>query len=117
MAGCAVALTGAWLVPAAADGPSPYLPSGVGTAMPAVDLAPATEVRPLRPSPQQMPAAVPWGEGTLPVEEFLTHTNTRAFVVLHEGLLVTEWYADGVDAGTRLASWSVAKSMVSLLAD
>lgn len=64
-----------------------------------------------------MPAAVPWAEGTLPVEEFLTHTNTRAFVVLHEGLVVTEWYADGVDAGTRLASWSVAKSMVSLLAD
>ncbi len=116
-AGCALALTGAWLVPAAADGPSPYMPSGIGTVMPAVDLPPAKDVRPLRQSRQRMPATVPWGEGTMPVEEFLTNTDTRAFVVLHQGRLVMEWYGDGVDAGTRLASWSVAKSMVSLLAD
>ena len=38
-------------------------------------------------------------------------------MVLHRGKLVYEWYADGIDRDTKLASWSVAKSMVSLLAD
>ena len=70
---------------------------------------------------------MPWGEGTqdvpgtskdrLGLQEFLTRTSTRAFVVLHRGKLVWEWYADGIDRDTKLASWSVAKSMVSLLTD
>jgi CubicO group peptidase (beta-lactamase class C family) len=128
LAGVVLVLTGAGTLPAMADGPSPYVPSGIGTALPAVDLPPAQRVRELRPSRERLPETVPWGAGTmdllttpaadrLTIEDFLTRTSTRAFVVLHRGRLVAEWYADGVDAGTRLASWSVAKSMVSLLAD
>lgn len=74
-----------------------------------------------------VPQTVPWGQGTLDLpgtsvdslglEQFLTRTRTRAFVVLHRGRLVHEWYADGIDRDTKLASWSVAKSLVSLLTD
>lgn len=38
--------------------------------------------------------------------------ETRAVVVIHRGRLVCERYAPGVDAGTTLASWSMAKSIL-----
>ncbi len=64
---------------------------------------------------RELPRTVPWKGGELTVPQLLETTHSRAFVVLHDGQLVHEWYADGVDAGTRLSSWSVAKSVVSLL--
>lgn len=64
---------------------------------------------------RHLPDAVPWKGAHIPVSEMLEITHSRAFVVLHEGKLVHEWYADGVAADTQLASWSVAKSVVSLL--
>ena len=42
--------------------------------------------------------------------------NTLAIVVLHEGRLVAERYADGIDADTPLHGWSMTKSAMSLLA-
>ena len=38
--------------------------------------------------------------------------RTRALVMVHEGQLVLEWYARGITKGTRLQSWSMAKSML-----
>ncbi|GEP35011.1 hypothetical protein NSZ01_27790 [Nocardioides szechwanensis] len=86
----------------------------------------ARHTTPLPRSGESIPRRVPWGVGTqdlpgtsvdsLGLEEFLTRTSTRAFVVLHRGKLVHEWYADGIDPDTKLASWSVAKSLVALLA-
>lgn len=90
-------------------------PSGQGTvfaARPVVSTAPPT---PFRVVARDLPRTVPWKGGELTVQEMLETTHSRAFVVLHEGELVHEWYADGVDAGARLSSWSVAKSVVSLL--
>ncbi len=127
IAALALALGAGALVPAtAADSPS-TLPSGIGAVLPRVDLPKARRTTPLVRSEETLPRRVPWGEGTqdlpgtsvdsLGLEEFLTHTNTRAFVVLRRGRLVREWYADGIDRDTKLASWSVAKSLVSLLTD
>lgn len=42
--------------------------------------------------------------------------NTLAIVVLHEGRLVAERYADGVTPGTPLHGWSMAKSLTATLA-
>ncbi|WGX96928.1 serine hydrolase [Nocardioides sp. L-11A] len=84
------------------------------------DLFPARTVE-AAPGDRTAPAAappageVPWKGRTVPVREFLTSTDTVAFVVVRDGQVTQEWYADDVDPGTRLSSWSVAKSFVSLL--
>ncbi|MEO0817104.1 MAG: serine hydrolase [Pseudomonadota bacterium] len=41
--------------------------------------------------------------------------NTKAIVVVHEGKLVAEKYADGVAADTPLIGWSMAKSITALM--
>jgi CubicO group peptidase (beta-lactamase class C family) len=94
----------------------PTKPSEFGRLLPSTPIAPGRHVRPLRHSHERMPVTVPWGPGhrnTIP--DFLTATHTRAFVVLHRGRLVTEWYDGDTGPTTKLASWSVAKSMAGLL--
>lgn len=87
-----------------------------------LDGVPAPPVRtpgpplPERPTPPPLAAAIaPAFEGAR------DGLGTRAVVVLHRGALVAERYAPGFDAGTRLAGWSMTKSvtsaMVGLLAD
>lgn len=63
----------------------------------------------------EFPADVPWKGKRISLESFLTTTHSRAFVVLQDGKLVKEWYAPGVGKSTRMSSWSVAKSVISLL--
>jgi CubicO group peptidase (beta-lactamase class C family) len=41
--------------------------------------------------------------------------NTQGVVILRHGKLVAEWYADGRDADSFAASWSMAKSFTSAL--
>ncbi len=41
---------------------------------------------------------------------------TQAFLVMHEGQIVVEWYAPGVDRNTQLESWSMGKSLTATLA-
>ncbi|MEO6987685.1 MAG: serine hydrolase, partial [Aquihabitans sp.] len=41
--------------------------------------------------------------------------NTQGVVVVHDGAIVSEWYADGSDQDSWAASWSVAKSFSSAL--
>lgn len=41
--------------------------------------------------------------------------NTKAIVVVHNGELIAEKYAEGVDADTPLIGWSMAKSVTALL--
>jgi CubicO group peptidase (beta-lactamase class C family) len=39
--------------------------------------------------------------------------HTQGVVVVHRGEVVAEWYADGADAETPAASWSMAKGLTS----
>ncbi|MEL6862179.1 MAG: serine hydrolase [Pseudomonadota bacterium] len=41
--------------------------------------------------------------------------NTKAIVIIHDGKLVAERYADGVSKETPLIGWSMAKSVTALL--
>jgi len=44
---------------------------------------------------------------------FAPERNTQGVVVVRHGAIVSEWYADGADADSWTASWSVAKSFSS----
>jgi CubicO group peptidase (beta-lactamase class C family) len=44
---------------------------------------------------------------------FADDRNTQGVVVVRHGAIVAEWYADGADADSWVASWSVAKSFSS----
>lgn len=76
---------------------------------------PAREPRPLVESPQALPETVPWKGEEISVDDFLERTHTNAFVVLQDGEIAHEWYAEGAGVDQRLPSFSVAKSAVSLL--
>jgi CubicO group peptidase (beta-lactamase class C family) len=58
---------------------------------------------------------VPWKGRRISLDDFLSTTHTRALVVLRDGEVTDEWYAGGVMPDTRMSSWSVAKSVISLL--
>lgn len=59
---------------------------------------------------------VPWKGNQITVSQFLQQTKAQAFLAIYKGSLVHEWYANGIDATTKLPSYSVGKSIVSLLA-
>ena len=46
---------------------------------------------------------------------FTDGMNTQGVVVVHEGVIVAEWYAEGADQDSWAASWSMAKSYTSAL--
>lgn len=52
---------------------------------------------------------------TARMDDFLRDTDTRAFVVVHQGRVVYERYSAGSGPKTLETSWSVAKSFVSTL--
>ncbi|TLF56102.1 serine hydrolase [Nocardia cyriacigeorgica] len=73
------------------------------------------EPRPLPKTEAPLPDTVPWKGAQITVSEFLDTTKTNSFVVLRDGVMIHEWYRDGVGPATKQSSWSVAKSVVSLL--
>ena len=62
-----------------------------------------------------MPATVNFEGKTIGFEEFLSSTHTNAFLVIRDGILTYEKYYNGMDAQSRLPSYSVAKTMTSLM--
>lgn len=92
-------------------------PSEQGQLFAARTVAGSTSPSDLPESPDELDLStpVPWKGKDLALSDVLATTNTNAFVVLHEGQVVQEWYADGQTASTRFSSWSVAKSVISLL--
>jgi CubicO group peptidase (beta-lactamase class C family) len=111
---------------ALAGPPAPVAAAGTGDGVPTTStalraggpaaIAPARHVRPLPTSTARLPETVPWrNDEEVPLDQFLTESRTRAFVVLHDGKLVAERYFLGTTKETPLPSWSVAKSMAGLL--
>jgi CubicO group peptidase (beta-lactamase class C family) len=94
-------------------------------------LAPASKTPDLMPShwivaapttfaPWQMGIAeeisqVTWNGKSVPFEQFLEETDTNAFLVIRKGKISYEKYFNGKKQSTILPSYSVAKTMTSLL--
>jgi CubicO group peptidase (beta-lactamase class C family) len=94
-------------------------------------LAPASKTPDLMPShwivaapttfaPWQMGIAeeisqVTWNGKSVPFEQFLEETDTNAFLVIRKGKISYEKYFNGKKQSTLLPSYSVAKTMTSLV--
>ena len=93
-------------------------------------LAPASKTPALMPAhiiePAKSPIEIPRGKEVMPTtvqykkspvsfDEFLDLTKTNAFLVIRNGVLTYEWYKDGFTASTEFPSYSVAKTMTSIM--
>ena len=93
-------------------------------------LAPASKTPELMPShliqPAKVSIEIPRGTEAMPKEvqyrktttswsNFLKETNTNAFLVIRNGVLTYEWYKPGFSASTEFPSYSVAKTMTSIM--
>ncbi|MGW2022940.1 serine hydrolase domain-containing protein [Streptomyces decoyicus] len=119
----AVLVGGSYAATSIMDIPSPHdlvrlqttPPSGWGELFPARTIAKAGHSTALPTSLKAAPEHVPWKGKQISFKEFLSKTRTNAFLVLRDGKVTYEWYGKGFTADTRMPSWSVAKSVVSLL--
>ncbi|ASY09604.1 penicillin-binding protein [Candidatus Nanopelagicus limnes] len=64
---------------------------------------------------EKMPAEIMYKGTSLAFNEFLKQTDTNAFLVIRNGVMTYEWYEDGVTQSTQLPSYSVAKTMTSIM--
>ncbi len=90
-------------------------PSRRGDLLPVRQVPASATPSALASSPWPPPATVPWKGAEIPFTRFLQDTATNALVVLRDGQLEYEWYRPGVRATDTQSSWSMAKSVVSLL--
>ena len=64
---------------------------------------------------EKMPAEIMYKGTSLAFNEFLKQTDTNAFIVIRNGVMTYEWYEDGVVQSSQLPSYSVAKTMTSIM--
>jgi CubicO group peptidase (beta-lactamase class C family) len=60
-------------------------------------------------------ATVTWNGKSVPFDQFLEETDTNAFLVIRKGKITYEKYLNGKTTSTVLPSYSVAKTMTSLV--
>ena len=128
-----------WIGTAAIRYPNPISAARLGLAMPSatVKLLPANAIKATRPlaladGPKDaMPSTVRWSNQQIDIpsatntaakptektlSEFLSSTKTNAFLVVRNGKITYEWYGKGFSKDSLLPSYSVAKSVVGILA-
>ncbi|MGC0363873.1 CubicO group peptidase (beta-lactamase class C family) [Rhodococcus sp. 27YEA15] len=118
-----VLVAGAYVATAVLDIPAPPTviklltdaPSTQGQLYPSRTAAASATPRPMRVVAAPLPDTVAWKGAQVPVGEFLSTTQTNAFLIVRDGVMTHEWYRDGVEPTTAMASWSMAKSVVSLM--
>ena len=122
-AGGAAVLGCAWTAAALINVPDPVTltalaviePSSVGTWFPSRIVQAPARASDLPARPRPILDRVPWKGKTVPLMTVLGATHTNAFLVLQDGVLIHEWRRAGTGPETLFPSWSVAKSVVSLL--
>jgi len=81
-------------------------------------VAPSTNPITLPTSTEAIPSTVEWLGKTITWQQFLDTSNTNAFLVIRNGVLTYEYYnaKKGITATTQLPSYSVAKTLTSIIA-
>ena len=83
--------------------------------MPFHNIAAATIPVPWSKQVGAMPATVNWDGSALPFAKFLSTTHTNAFLVIRNGVINYEWYNKSSNAKTKLPSYSMAKTLTSIM--
>ena len=85
------------------------------TLMPAHNIAPSTTPIELPTGHENAPTTVTWQGSKVPWQEFLDKSYTNVFLILRNGIITYQYYRDGFTPTTRLPSYSVGKTMLSLV--
>ena len=85
------------------------------TLMPAHNIAPSTTPIELPTGHENPPTTVTWQGSKVPWQEFLDKSYTNVFLILRNGVITYQYYRDGFTPTTRLPSYSVGKTMLSLV--
>lgn len=93
---------------------------GLAPASKTPDLMPAHSIAAKPGAPWQLGTpeeitTVKWNGKTVPFEQFMKETDTNAFLVIRKGKITYEKYLNGKTDSTVLPSYSVAKTMTSLV--
>ena len=83
--------------------------------MPAHTIKASTTPAAWKSGSEEMPANVSFNGTTITFDQFIAATHTNAFLVIRDGAITFEKYYNGMGAATRLPSYSVAKTMTSLM--
>lgn len=62
-----------------------------------------------------MPEKVDWNGSNIDWATFLSKTSTNAFLVIRDGVITYEWYSKSTTSKTKLPSYSVAKTLTSIM--
>jgi len=83
--------------------------------MPWHEIEPATNPIDIPRGEEELPTEVQFQKMPITWQEFLDATYTNAFLIIRNGVLTYEWYREGFSAEQRLPSYSVAKTMTSIM--
>ena len=85
------------------------------TLMPAHEIAPATSPKKWDTGSEEMPVTFVFDGRLMEIEEFFASTSTNAFLVVRNGVITYEWFKPGFNEQTRFPSYSVAKTLTSIM--
>jgi len=70
---------------------------------------------PWRMGTAEVPTQVTWENTKISFDDFLSRTHTNAFVIVRNGKITYQTYLNGKTESSRLPSYSVAKTMTSIV--
>ena len=83
--------------------------------MPAHYIPPANSPREWQIASEELPTTVAFNGSQIPFQKFLDETSTNAFLVIRNGVITYEWYKSGFDEKFLFPSYSVAKTLTSIM--
>jgi CubicO group peptidase (beta-lactamase class C family) len=89
--------------------------SATPTLMPAHDIPAAATPKKWDTGSEELPVTLVFGGKLMTTDDFFESTSTNAFIVLRNGVITYEWYRTGFTEQTRLPSYSVAKTLTSIM--